>query len=95
MELYELTIHELNERLMKREVSSVEATQACLDRIEAVDPKVRAFITVTRKDALESAAQADQRIAKGEADILTGIPIALKDIFLTKGIRTTCASRIL
>ena len=95
MELYELTIHELNERLMKREVSSVEATQACLDRIEAVDPKVRAFITVTREDALESAAQADQRIAKGEADILTGIPIALKDIFLTKGIRTTCASRIL
>ena len=95
MELYELTIHELNERLMKREVSSVEATQVCLDRIEAVDPKVRAFITVTREDALESAVQADQRIAKGEADILTGVPIALKDIFLTKGIRTTCGSRIL
>jgi len=95
MELYDLTIHELHERLKKRDVSSVEATQACLDRIAAVDDRVRAFITVTGDEALKSAAQADRRIAEGEMDILTGIPLALKDIFLTKGTRTTCASRIL
>jgi aspartyl-tRNA(Asn)/glutamyl-tRNA(Gln) amidotransferase subunit A len=95
MELYELTIQELHEKLKKREVSSVEATQACLDRIGAVDEKVRAFITVTTEEALKAAAEADQRIAAGDMDILTGIPIALKDIYLTKGIRTTCASKIL
>jgi aspartyl-tRNA(Asn)/glutamyl-tRNA(Gln) amidotransferase subunit A len=95
MELYDLTIHELHKRLKKREVSSVEATTACLDRIEAVDPKVRAFITVTREEALASAADADRRIAEEGSDILTGIPIALKDIFLTRGIRTTCGSKIL
>lgn len=95
MELYELTIHELHEKLKKREVSSVEATQACLDRIGVVEGKVHSFITVTPEEALKGAAEADQRIASGETDILTGIPIALKDIYLTKGILTTCASRIL
>jgi aspartyl-tRNA(Asn)/glutamyl-tRNA(Gln) amidotransferase subunit A len=95
MELYELTIHELHEKLKKREVSSVEATQACLDRIGAVEDKVHAFITVTPEEALKGAADADQRIAAGEMDVLTGIPIALKDIYLTKGILTTCASKIL
>jgi aspartyl-tRNA(Asn)/glutamyl-tRNA(Gln) amidotransferase subunit A len=95
MELYELTIHELHEKLKKREVSSVEATQACLDRIGTVEDKVHAFITVTPEEALKGAAEADRRIAGGDMDILTGIPIALKDIFLTKGILTTCGSRIL
>ncbi|MGD0844491.1 MAG: Asp-tRNA(Asn)/Glu-tRNA(Gln) amidotransferase subunit GatA [Geobacteraceae bacterium] len=95
MELYELTIHELHEKLKKREVSSVEATQSCLDRIGEVEGKVHSFITVTPEEALKGAAEADQRIASGETDILTGIPIALKDIYLTKGILTTCASRIL
>jgi aspartyl-tRNA(Asn)/glutamyl-tRNA(Gln) amidotransferase subunit A len=95
MELYELTIHELHGKLKKREVSSVEATQACLDRIGAVDGKVRAFITITPEEALKGAEEADRRIAAGDMDILTGIPIALKDIFLTKGILTTCASKIL
>ena len=95
MELFELTIHELHEKLKKREVSSVEATKSLLARIEAVEDKVNAFITVTPEEALQSAEAADKRIAAGEMDILTGIPIALKDIFLTKGIRTTCASRIL
>jgi aspartyl-tRNA(Asn)/glutamyl-tRNA(Gln) amidotransferase subunit A len=95
MELYDLTIHELHGMLKKREVSSVEATRACLDRITAVDDRVRAFITVTGDEALGSAAEADRRIAAGEMDILTGIPVALKDIFLTKGTLTTCGSRIL
>jgi aspartyl-tRNA(Asn)/glutamyl-tRNA(Gln) amidotransferase subunit A len=95
MELYELTIHELHAKLKAGEVSSVEATRSILDRIDAVEDKISAFITITPKEALQNAEAADKRIAAGEMDILTGIPIALKDIFLTSGIRTTCASRIL
>jgi aspartyl-tRNA(Asn)/glutamyl-tRNA(Gln) amidotransferase subunit A len=95
MEIFELTVHELHEKLKKKELSSVEATEAMLARIDATEEKVNAFITVCREEALEAAAAADKRIASGEMDILTGIPIALKDIFLTKGIRTTCASRML
>ena len=95
MELFELTIRELHDKLRKKEVSSVEATRSFLARIDAVDGKVNAFITVTPEEALVSAEEADKRIAAGNCDILTGIPVALKDIFLTKGVRTTCASRIL
>ncbi len=95
MEIYELTIHELHEKLKAREVSSVDATKSFLARIGAVEEKVKSFITVTPEEALKNAKEADRRIAGGEMDILTGIPIALKDIFLTKGILTTCASRIL
>jgi aspartyl-tRNA(Asn)/glutamyl-tRNA(Gln) amidotransferase subunit A len=95
MEIFELTVHELHEKLKKKELSSVEATKAMLARIEATDGKVNAFITVCNEEALESAMAADKRIASGNMDILTGIPIALKDIFLTKGIRTTCASKML
>ncbi len=95
MKLYDLTIRELHEKLKTREVSSVEATRAALDRINAVEDKIRAFITVTPEEALKNAEAADRRIAAGDMDVLTGIPIALKDIFLTAGIRTTCASRIL
>ena len=95
MELFELTVHELHEKLKKREVSSVEATKSMLSRIEATDARVNAFITVAGDGALKDAEAADQRIAAGQMDPLTGIPVAFKDIFLTKGMRTTCASRIL
>ncbi|MFZ3208517.1 MAG: amidase, partial [Geobacteraceae bacterium] len=95
MKLFELTLHELHGKLKRGEVSSVEATKAFLARIEAVEPKVKAFITVTPDEALKSAEEADARIASGNMDMLTGIPVALKDIFLTRGIRTTCASRML
>lgn len=95
MELYELTIHELHNQLRSRKVSSVDATKACLARIEATDARVNSFITVTAEQALTDAEAADVRIASGDIGTLTGIPLALKDIFVTKGIRTTCGSRIL
>jgi aspartyl-tRNA(Asn)/glutamyl-tRNA(Gln) amidotransferase subunit A len=95
MELYELTIHELHEKLKSREVSSVDATRSVLERIDAVEDTVKSFITITPEEALQNAEAADKRIADGDMDTLTGIPVALKDIFLTSGIRTTCASRIL
>lgn len=95
MKLYELTLHELRDKLLTKEISSVEATAAMLDRIDSTDTKVNAFITVCRDEALSSATEADRRIASGDVAPLTGIPVALKDIFLTKGIRTTCASKML
>ncbi|TSK04428.1 MAG: Asp-tRNA(Asn)/Glu-tRNA(Gln) amidotransferase subunit GatA [Geobacter sp.] len=95
MEIFDLTIHELHDKLKAKEVSSVEATRAMLDRIEAVDGQVNAYITVTPEQALVEAEAADRRIAAGDIAPLTGIPMGLKDIFITKGIRTTCGSRIL
>jgi len=94
MELTELPIHEM-QTLLQGDLTSVELTGAFLDRIEATGEKTNAFITVCREAALAEAAEADRRLAAGEAAPLTGIPIALKDIFNTEGIRTTCASKIL
>jgi aspartyl-tRNA(Asn)/glutamyl-tRNA(Gln) amidotransferase subunit A len=95
MTLTDLTIHELRARLDRREISSVELTRAFLARIAATDERVNAFITVNGEQALAAAANADGCIAAGEAQPLTGIPLALKDIFVTEGVRTTCASKIL
>ncbi len=95
MEIFDLTIHELHDKLESKEVSSVEATRAMLARIEATDPKIGSFITVTKEQALADAEVADRCIADGKTGMLTGIPLALKDIFLTEGVRTTCGSRIL
>jgi aspartyl-tRNA(Asn)/glutamyl-tRNA(Gln) amidotransferase subunit A len=95
MDLFDLTLHELHVKLKSREVSSREATSAMLARISELEPRINAFITVTPERALAEADAADRRIAAGDMDILTGIPLAAKDIFLTEGTRTTCASRIL
>ncbi|RPH48230.1 MAG: Asp-tRNA(Asn)/Glu-tRNA(Gln) amidotransferase subunit GatA, partial [Desulfobacteraceae bacterium] len=95
MKLYELTIKEAHELLKKREISSQELTVAVLDRIAAVDEKIGAFITVAGESAVREAKLADKAIAKGDVRTLTGIPLAVKDLICTKGIRTTCASKIL
>lgn len=89
------TVGALRQLLDARELSSVELTEAYLERIAAVDDRVRSFVTVTRNTALEQATDADRRIASGEAGPLLGVPMALKDLLSTAGIATTCGSRIL
>ena len=92
--LVNLTVHQARDMLDRREVSSVELTQATLERIEEVDDRVKAFVTVTRDLALEQAREADRRIAEGNAAPLTGIPMQLKDNMCTNGVSTTCSSRM-
>jgi aspartyl-tRNA(Asn)/glutamyl-tRNA(Gln) amidotransferase subunit A len=94
-QLHTLTIHEAYELLRKRETTSLELTQAVLERIEAVEPQVRAYITRTPELALQQAEEADRLLQAGEGDPLTGIPLALKDNLCTRGVLTTCASKIL
>jgi aspartyl-tRNA(Asn)/glutamyl-tRNA(Gln) amidotransferase subunit A len=95
LELYELTIHEAHDLLEKGEISSVELTQAVIDRIVAVDNEIKAYITLTPELALEQAKEADRRRAAGEDSPLLGIPLAIKDVICTEGVPTTCGSKIL
>jgi len=95
MQLYQLTIHQLHELLKKREVTSKEATASVFKRIKEIESQVHAYVTLTEELAMQQAQEADARIEKGEITVLTGIPLALKDILCTDGIRTTCSSRIL
>ncbi len=95
MELHDLTIAQARELLDRRELSAVELTQAMLARIEASEPSLHAYLTVTADQALAQAAAADKLIATGQAGPLTGIPAGIKDVICTQGVRTTCASRIL
>jgi aspartyl-tRNA(Asn)/glutamyl-tRNA(Gln) amidotransferase subunit A len=95
MQLIDQTLHQLHRRLVAREISSVELTEAFLARIEATDHQVNAYITICREQALADAAAADRRLAAGDVDLLTGIPLALKDIFNSEGVRATCGSKIL
>jgi aspartyl-tRNA(Asn)/glutamyl-tRNA(Gln) amidotransferase subunit A len=96
MDLHSLTIHQLHDLLVKKEVTSREATDALCRRIREVEGKVKAYLLLTEEEAFRQADQVDRKMAKGEwLGDLAGIPLGLKDILCTKGIRTTCASKIL
>jgi aspartyl-tRNA(Asn)/glutamyl-tRNA(Gln) amidotransferase subunit A len=95
MDLYGLTIHEAHELLKERQISSVELTGAVFERIEKVEEKVSAYLTLARDRAMAEAEAADKLIGEGQWGPLTGIPLAIKDILCTEGIRTTCGSKIL
>lgn len=91
-----MTITELQSKLQKKEVSSVELTKEYLEKIKNTDDKVHAYITVTEEEALSAAQKADEKLANGEATSpLCGIPMSVKDNICTKDIKTTCASKIL
>jgi len=90
-----LSIKEAHSQLTSRQISSVELTQACLDRIEAVEDRVQSFLTLTPETALAQAEAADRMLAAGEGGPLTGVPVQIKDVMCTEGVPTTCASRML
>ncbi len=95
MNLYELTLHDARDLLDKKEISARDLTLAVLNRIETVDEQVGAYITVAKESALAQADAADRIMAEGNPSPLTGIPLAVKDVMCTQGVRTTCASRML
>ncbi|MBI3080625.1 MAG: Asp-tRNA(Asn)/Glu-tRNA(Gln) amidotransferase subunit GatA, partial [candidate division NC10 bacterium] len=96
MDLIGLTIHELLDLLAAKKVSAVEATRAYLDRTAKVESRIRAYLTVTQGGALAQAEAVDEARKAGERlGPLAGVPLALKDVLCTRGVRTTCASKIL
>jgi len=95
MEIYEMSLSQLHNGLKNKEFSSVEITKAFLQKIEDLNSKINAFITVCAEDAINQAKIADEKIKKGNIEFLTGIPLGIKDLICTKGIKTTCGSKIL
>jgi len=95
MDLHSLTIHALSDLLERRELSSRDMTQAFYQRIDALDGEVHAYLTLTREAALEQAEAADRQRRSGAHGPLLGIPLAIKDVICTQGIRTTCGSKML
>ncbi|GAB6193631.1 Asp-tRNA(Asn)/Glu-tRNA(Gln) amidotransferase subunit GatA [Desulfocastanea catecholica] len=95
MNPYELTMSQALKKMDTGELSAVELTQSCLDRIDAVDKEVIAFVSVDRQGALSQAENADRQRKAGQGGRLCGIPLSVKDLLSTKGCRTTCGSKIL
>lgn len=96
MGLFEKSAHELHALLEKKEITAKELTEDVFSRVDAVEDKVKAYLMLTKDAALKAAGEADAKVARGETlGFLEGIPGAIKDNICTKGIRTTCASKIL
>ena len=96
MSLYQLTAHELHEKLKARDITSADLTQSVLNRIDAVEGQIEGYITLTKETALQQAEAADAGFQRGdEMPPLAGIPIAIKDVICTKGVLTSCGSKIL
>ncbi len=93
--VYEWTIHETRQKLLAKEVTVTEVVTAYLDRISALNPKLNCYLTLMADSALDAARRYDEGILDLNGGPLAGVPIALKDVLCTKGIRTTCGSRIL
>ncbi len=95
MKAFELTVEQAAEKLAQGELSSVELTQSCLDRIDEVDSRVKAFVTVDKEGALTQAEEADKSRAAGNNSPLLGIPVSVKDLLTVKGLPMTCGSKML
>jgi len=93
--IHTLSLSDARDGLNSKDFSSVDLAKACFEQIKSHDDKLNAILTLSEKEALHQAEEADKRIANGEESPLLGIPIALKDLFLTKGIRTTAGSNVL
>ena len=93
--MHQKTIKQLSSELTLKKISSVELTKEFLKRVRLYDSKINSFITIDEERALAEAKEADVLIKKGANTFLTGIPIAHKDIFCTKGIKTSCGSKML
>ena len=96
MDLYELSIQEAHKLISSRKISSGELTRAYLERIQRVDPQIKSYVTVSEEIAIEQAREADRLIKSSESlTPLTGIPYSAKDSISTRGVNTTCSSKIL
>ena len=93
---YELSAFELRERIFSGELSAEKVTDEIFRRIEDRDPQINAYLTLDKERALETAKGVDGRIKRGEkCGLLAGVPVAVKDNICTRGLRTTCASKLL
>ena len=96
MNIVDLTVHELKEKIANKEITVKEVTQAYVDNINIKEKDIEAFITILSENALKEAEEIDSKISKGEkVEELAGIPIGIKDNICTEGIKTTCASKML